>query len=171
MSEQRIALFIDGSNAFASAKALKTEIDYKALLEHFKKQGHLVRAYYYTSVLEDEYSSIKPLIDWLDYNGFTLVKKPAKQWVQDDGTTKTKGNMDIEIAVGMMKMASKIDHAVLLTGDGDFASVVEAVQDEGVRVSVLSTMKTKPNMIADELRRQADDFIELADLPKVLKKR
>jgi len=169
---ERVALFIDGSNVFASAKALGVEFDYKLLLKHFGKDVNLIRAYYYTAVIEgDEYSNIKPLIDWLDYNGYAVVTKPAKQYEQADGTVKTKGNMDIEMAVGMMKMAPNIDRAIVFTGDGDFRSAVEFVQDQGVKVTVVSTMKSKPPMIADELRRQADDFIDLADLTAIKKKR
>ena len=165
MSDQeRIALFIDGANLYATAKALGFDIDYRRLLREFDQRSRLVRAYYYTALIEDEeYSSIRPLIDWLDYNGYAVVTKPAKAYIDATGRRKIKGNMDIELAIDAMVVASNIDHMVLFSGDGDFRSVVEAVQRKGPRVSVVSTITTRPPMIADELRRQADEFIDLVD--------
>ena len=161
----RIALFIDGANLYATAKALGFDIDYKKLLKEFQSRGKLIRAFYYTALVEDqEYSSIRPLIDWLDYNGFAVVTKPTKEFVDALGRRKVKGNMDIELAVDAMEMADHLDHLVLFSGDGDFRSLVEAVQRKGVRVSVVSTNSTQPAMIADELRRQADEFVDLIHL-------
>ncbi len=162
---ERIALFIDGANLYATAKSLGFDIDYKRLLKEFQSRGKLVRAFYYTALIEDqEYSSIRPLIDWLDYNGFAVVTKPTKEFIDALGRRKVKGNMDIELAVDAMEMADHLDHIVLFSGDGDFRSLVEAVQRKGVRVSVVSTNTTQPAMIADELRRQADEFIDLVSL-------
>jgi uncharacterized LabA/DUF88 family protein len=162
---EKIALFIDGANLYAAAKSLGFDIDYKRLLQEFQGKGYLLRAYYYTALAEDqEYSSIRPLIDWLDYNGYTVVTKPTKEFIDVAGRRKIKGNMDIELAVDVMQMAESIDHIVLFSGDGDFRSVVEAVQRKGRKVSVVSTLSTQPPMIADELRRQADHFIDLASL-------
>ena len=161
----RIALFIDGANLYATAKSLGFDIDYKRLLKEFQGRGKLVRAFYYTALVEDqEYSSIRPLIDWLDYNGFAVVTKPTKEFVDALGRRKVKGNMDIELAVDAMEMAEHLDQIVLFSGDGDFRSLVEALQRKGVRVSVVSTNSTQPAMIADELRRQADEFIDLIHL-------
>ncbi len=161
----RIGLFIDGANLYATAKTLGFDIDYKRLLKEFQGRGKLIRAFYYTALVEDqEYSSIRPLIDWLDYNGFAVVTKPTKEFVDALGRRKIKGNMDIELAVDAMEMAEHLDHIVLFSGDGDFRSLVEAVQRKGVRVSVVSTNSTQPAMIADELRRQADEFIDLIHL-------
>ena len=166
MAEQeRIALFIDGANLYASAKSLGFDIDYKRLLKEFHTRGRLIRAFYYTALVEDqEYSSIRPLVDWLDYNGYAVVTKPTKEFVDSTGRRKVKGNMDIELAVAAMEMADHIDHMVLFSGDGDFRSLVEAVQRKGVRVTVVSTIKTTPPMIADELRRQADQYIDLVEI-------
>jgi uncharacterized LabA/DUF88 family protein len=162
---ERIALFIDGANLYATAKSLGFDIDYKRLLKEFQSRGRLVRAFYYTALVEDqEYSSIRPLIDWLDYNGYSVVTKATKEFVDQTGRRKVKGNMDIELAVNAMEMASHIDHMVLFSGDGDFRSLVEAVQRRGVRVSVVSTVTTHPPMVADELRRQADEFVDLVQL-------
>jgi uncharacterized LabA/DUF88 family protein len=166
MSQQeRIALFIDGANLYASAKSLGFDIDYKRLLREFQSKGRLIRAFYYTALVEEqEYSSIRPLVDWLDYNGYSVVTKPAKEFVDSTGRRKVKGNMDIELAVNAMEMADRIDHMVLFSGDGDFRSLVEAVQRKGVRVSVVSTVATQPPMVADELRRQADEFVDLTHM-------
>ncbi len=163
--QERIALFIDGSNLYAAARALNFDIDYKRLLEMFSKKGRLVRAFYYTALIEDqEYSPIRPLVDWLDYNGYTVVTKPTKEFTDATGRRKIKGNMDIELAIDVMEMAQHLDHVVLFSGDGDFRRLVEAVQRKGLRVTVISTIRSQPPMVADELRRQADSFVELLDL-------
>ena len=164
---EKIALFIDGANLYATAKSLGFDIDYKRLLREFQSRGNLLRAFYYTAVIEDqEYSSIRPLIDWLDYNGYSVVTKATKEFVDQTGRRKVKGNMDIELAVDAMELAPHIDHMVLFSGDGDFRSLVEAVQRRGVRVTVISTISTQPPMVADELRRQADVFTDIvADAP------
>lgn len=161
----RLALFIDGANLYSSVRALNADLDFKKMVESFRDRAVLTRAYYYTAVMEgEEFSPIRPLIDFLDYNGFRVVTKPVKRFTDAQGQTRTKGNMDIELAVDMLELAPHIDHAILFSGDGDFRRVVEAVQARGVRVTVISTLKVQPPHIADELRRQADDFIELADL-------
>lgn len=162
---ERTALFIDGANLYASAKGLGFDIDYKELLSFFRSQCHLIRAYYYTALLEDQdYSPIRPLVDWLDYNGYTMITKPAKSFNDASGNRRIKGNMDIELAVDMLELSTHLDHMVLFSGDGDFRALIEAVQRRGTKVSVVSTVKTKPPMAADELRRQADYFIDLDDL-------
>jgi uncharacterized LabA/DUF88 family protein len=167
--EERIALFIDGANLYATAKALGFDIDYKRLLKEFESRGTLVRAFYYTAIIEDqEFSSIRPLIDWLDYNGYTVVTKATKEFIDAGGRRKVKGNMDIELAVNAMELAEYIDEMVLFSGDGDFRSLVEAIQRRGVRVTVVSTLASQPPMIADELRRQADVFTDLKGLQSKL---
>jgi uncharacterized LabA/DUF88 family protein len=170
-SSNKIALFIDGANLYATSKTLGFDIDYKRLLKEFQSRGDLVRAFYYTAIIEDqEFSSIRPLIDWLDYNGFTVVTKATKEFVDASGRRKVKGNMDIELAVDAMELAQHIDQMVLFSGDGDFRSLVAAVQRRGVRVTVVSTISSQPPMIADELRRQADVFTDLMELqPKIVR--
>ena len=166
---ERTALFIDGANLYATAKALQFDIDYKRLLMLFRQKGHLVRALYYTALVEDqEYSSIRPLVDWLDYNGYTMVTKPTKEFTDSMGRRKIKGNMDIELAVDAMRLSETLDHLVLFSGDGDFRPLVAALQQKGKRVSVVSTLQTAPPMVADDLRRQADQFIDLADLEQMI---
>ncbi len=164
-SSNSIALFIDGANLHATAKILGFDIDYRRLLNEFQSRGTLVRAFYYTAVIEDsDFSSIRPLIDWLDYNGFTVVTKPTKEFIDATGRRKVKGNMDIELAVDALELAPHLDEMVLFSGDGDFRSLVEAVQRRGVHVTVVSTISSHPPMIADELRRQADVFTDLMEL-------
>ena len=166
---ERVALFIDGVNNHSAARALGFDIDYQRLLGLFREKARLVRAYYYTALIEDqEYSPIRPLIDWLDYNGYTVIAKPAKEFIDPIGRRKIKGNMDIELAIDVLEMAEHLDHVILFSGDGDFRRLVEAVQRRGLRVSVVSTIKSSPPMVADELRRQADDFIELSELAPLI---
>ncbi len=163
--DERTTLFIDGANLFSASRALGFSIDFKRLLDRFAAEGRLVRACYYTALFDDvEYSPLRPLVDWLDYNGYTLITKRAKEFTDAYGNRTVKGDMDVELAIDAMEMAPKLDHMVLFSGDGDFRRLVEAVQREGVRVSVVSTLRSSPPMAADELRRQADAFIELADL-------
>ena len=167
--QERVALFVDGANLHAAARALGFDIDYKRLLRYFQDQCHLIRAFYYTALVEDqEYSPLRPLVDWLDYNGFTMVTKPTKEFTDAAGRRKIKGNMDIELAIDVMEMAAHLDHIVLFSGDGDFRRLVEAVQRRGLRVSVVSTVRSSPPMVADELRRQADHFIELDEIANMI---
>lgn len=167
--EERVALFIDGANLYSAARTLGFDIDYKKLLDQFRGECQLVRAFYYTALFEEqEYSPIRPLVDWLDYNGYTLVTKPAKEYTDAQGRRKVKGNMDIELAIDVLEMAEHLDHVILFSGDGDFRRLAEAVQRKGLRVSVVSTIKTSPPMVADELRRQCDNFIELSELSKLV---
>ena len=167
--EERMAVFIDGANLYAAARGLGFDIDYRRLLELFANKGRLVRAFYYTALVEnEEYSPIRPLVDWLDYNGYTMVTKPTKEFTDAFGRRKIKGNMDIELAIDVMEMSDRVEHIVIFSGDGDFRRLVEAVQRKGVRVSVVSTMRSQPPMVADELRRQADNFIELQELAAMI---
>lgn len=162
---EKLVLFIDGPNLHATAKALGFDVDYKKLLVLFRKEGHLIRAIYYTTLLEQqEYSSLRPLVDWLEYNGYSMVTKPAKEFIDATGRRRIKGSMDVELTVHAMQLAPQYDHAILFTGDGDFRPLIASLQQSGKRVSVVSTLESQPPMVADELRRQADQFVDLADL-------
>jgi len=165
LPNERTALFIDGANLYSASRNLGFDVDYRSLLDHFRNKTNVVRAYYYSALLDtEEYSPLKPLTDWLAYNGFSLVTKAAREFTDAAGRRRVKGNMDVELAVDMLEMAPRLDHAVLFSGDIDFRRLVEAVQRHGVRVSVISSVRTQPPMVADELRRQADQFVELADI-------
>jgi len=168
-TDERLGLFIDGANLYAAARGLGFDIDYKRLLKHFSAQGKLIRAFYYTALIEDQdYSPIRPLVDWLDYNGYTMVTKPIKEFTDASGRRKVKGNMDIELAVDVMEATAYLDHIVIFSGDGDFRRLVDAAQRRGCRVTVVSTLRSSPPMVADELRRQADNFVELQDLAPII---
>lgn len=170
--QEKTALFVDGANLYAAARMLDFDIDYKKLLELFRSRSLLIRAFYYTALFDDqEYSPIRPLVDWLDYNGYTMVTKPAKEFTDAQGRRKIKGNMDMELAIDVLEMAEHLDHIILFSGDGDFRRLVEAVQRRGVRTTVISTIRSNPPMIADELRRQADNFIELATLANEIQRK
>lgn len=163
--EERLAIFIDGANLYGAARSLGFDIDYRRLLDLFAKKGRLIRAFYYTTLIEDqEYSPIRPLIDWLDYNGYTMVTKPLREYTDSQGRRRVKGNVDIDLAIDALEMADRADHILLFSGDGDFKRLVEAIQRKGVRVTVVSTIKSSPPMVSDELRRQADNFVELMEL-------
>lgn len=167
--DERIALFIDGANLYSAARGLQFDIDYRKLLEAFRNQGRFIRANYYTALIEDqEFSPIRPLVDWLDYNGYSLITKPAREFTDATGRRRVKGDMDIEITVDMMEAAKFADHLFLFSGDGDFTPLVQALQRQGVRVSVVSTIRTNPPMVADDLRRQADNFVDLVDLAPIV---
>ena len=167
--DERVALFIDGANLYSAAKGLTFDIDYRKLLDEFKQHGRLVRAYYYTALVEDQdFSPIRPLVDWLDYNGYSLVTKPAKEYIDANGRRRFKGDMDVEIAVDLMQATAFVDHAFLFSGDGDFRAAIEAVQRRGMRVSVVSTIKSNPPMASDDVRRAADNFVDLVDLANLI---
>ncbi|WP_300529280.1 NYN domain-containing protein [Maricaulis sp.] len=167
--DERIGLFIDGANLYSTTKSLDFDIDFKRLLEEFRKRGRLLRANYYTALLEQEdYNPLRPLVDWLDYNGFSVISKRAKEYTDDHGRRRIKGDMDIELAIDMLEAASYLDHIILFSGDGDFCRAVRAAQNKGARVSVISSLKSSPPMISDDLRRAADNFIELYDLEHMI---
>ena len=163
--QERLALFIDGPNLYNAARALNFDIDYRRLLTLFQSKGRLIRAFYYTALAEEQdYSPIRPLVDWLDYNGFTMVTKPMKEFTDAAGRRRVRGDISVEMTVDVLSLAPRLDHAVIFAGDGDLRRMVEGAQQLGLRVSVLSTIRTQPGMIADDLRRQADQFIDLADI-------
>lgn len=168
-ADERTAFFIDGANLYKAARNLGFDMDYKSLLAKAQANCRLVRAYYYTAMQEDkgqDYSPLRPLVDWLDYNGYSMVTKLSREFTDAAGKRRFKGSVDIELAVDMMLLAPRIDHAVLFSGNGDFRRAVEALQQLGVRVTVVSTVKSNPPMASDELRRQADRFFDLADIEK-----
>lgn len=169
---ERVAVFIDGANLYAASRTLGFDVDYKNLLAYFRQRSYLVRAYYYTALLEtEEYSPLRPLVDWLGYNGYSVVTKPAKEFTDATGRRRVKGSVDIEMAVDVLDLTPHLDHVVIFSGDGDLRRLVEAVQRRGVRVTVISTIRTQPAMIADDLRRQADAFLDLADLAEHITRR
>ena len=163
---ERIGLFIDGSNFHSTTKLLNLEVDYLKLLNFFKGKGQMIRAYYYTALPDQsEISPLRKLTDFLDYNGYTIVSKQTKEYTDHmSGERRVKGNMDMELALDMLKMSKHLDHVYLFSGDGDFCRLLEDVQDRGVRVTVVSSTHTQPKLIADSLRRKADAFLDIDDI-------
>ncbi|MBI1326774.1 MAG: NYN domain-containing protein [Alphaproteobacteria bacterium] len=169
--DEKVALFIDGANLYGAAKALEFDIDYRLLLRWVAERSHLVRAFYYTALLEDaEYSPLRPLVDWLDYNGFTMVTKAVREVGEGATRRKTKAHFDVDLTVDALELADQIDHAVIFSGDGDFSKLVAALQRKGVRVTAVGTIQSNPPMMSDELRRQADHFIDLANLARFIRR-
>ena len=167
--DERLALFIDGTSLHSASRSLEFEIDYKLLRQEFMRRGRLARVHYYTCVNEsDEYTPVKPLVDWLSYNGFAVLSKPVREYTDAMGRKKIKGSIGIELATDAMSMAGHVDHIVIFSGDGDYCCLVQALQRAGVRVTVVSTQKSQPPMVSDELRRQADNFIDICDLRDVI---
>jgi uncharacterized LabA/DUF88 family protein len=161
----KLALFIDGASLYATAKALGFDIDFKRLLSEFASRGTLVRAYYYTTIMEgNEFQAMRPLTDWLDFNGFAVKSKPAKEYDDGLGRRKIKRNIGVELSVDALEISGYVDRVLLFSGDGDFRRLVEAIQRRGPVVTVVSSIRTNPAMIASDLRRQADEFIELDTL-------
>ncbi len=167
-SKDKLAIFIDGANLHSTIKSLAIEIDYKKLIDFYSSNYSLIRAYYYTALLDNNKNQkISPLLDWLEYNGYRLITKKAKNF-SEDNNIKIKGNMDIELAVDALEISNYVDHVVLFSGDGDFKRLIEAIQNKGVKTTAVSSLLTNPPMIADELRRQVDNFIELSLFKEVL---
>ncbi|NOX84314.1 MAG: NYN domain-containing protein [Alphaproteobacteria bacterium] len=168
---ERTAFFIDGANLYKAARNIGFDIDYKNLLAKTKSSCQLLRASYYTAIQEDrdqDYSPLRPLVDWLDYNGYTMVTKTTREFTDQQGRKRYKGSTDIELVVDMLLLADRLDHIVLFSGNGDFRRAIEAVQAKGVRVTMVSTVKSSPPMASDDLRRQADSFVDLVDLEKII---
>ena len=164
-ANEKTVVFIDGANLYATSRGLDFDIDYKKLLAMFRDRSDLIRAYYYTVLIEDqEYSPIRPLVDWLDYNGYTLITKPAKDFTDSSGRRRIRNSINVDLAVDMLEIAERVDHIVLFSGDGGYRRLIEAVQRRGTRVTVISTVATNAAAIADELRRQADSFVDLNTL-------
>lgn len=162
---ERVAAFIDGPNFYAAAKNAGVDTDFKKLRAHLGDNSQFVRAYYYTPVSDtEEFSPVKPLVDWLGYNGFQMVTKPLKEYTDAEGRKKTKGSMNVELTINAMELADKVDHIILFSGDGELAPMIEAVQRKGVRVTVVSSKDGNQSMISDDLRRQADAFVDLSSL-------
>lgn len=161
---KQIALFIDGPNLFETAKAVRLFIDYEKLIAYYKRKGNLMRAYYYTALPDrTEQSDLRPFIDWLDYHGYTVVQKPTKSFYDADGKLTTKGNMDCELILDIVDIHSYLSDVVLFSGDGDFTALCKWVQRRGCKVTVVSTIMSDPApMVADELRRATDVFVDLA---------
>lgn len=171
MSE-KMALFIDGQSLHYTAKALGFDIDFKRLLEDFGWRGFLLRAYYYAQVREDPDANVlRPLLDWLAYNGFVVRQTISKDAHDTADRRKFKRNIGVNLAVDALELAPSIERMFLFAGDSDLATIVRAVQRRGVHVTVVSTMAAKPQVISEELRRSANSFLDLGALRAAISRR
>lgn len=162
---ERTALFIDGADLDATCKALGFHVDFKKVLELFRSTTRLIRATYYALYSEQqEYSPVRPLVDWLGYNGYMTVSKPAKEIVDGTGRHFVANSIAVELTIDAIQLAPSIDHIVLFSGSADFRSLLAALQKAGRRVTVVSSRKASERSVSDELRRQCDQFLELDDL-------
>ena len=172
-SRANVMLFFDGANTQMAAKALSFEIDYKKLRDGFAERCNVLRSYYFQATPPDGYENyayVKPLTDFLSYNNYHLITKPFRQFKDADGVVRGKGNMDIEIAIQMMKSMNKADYLFLFSGDGDFKPLLEECQLNGhAQIVVVSTLHSEPPVVSDELRKQADHYIDWANLEPVVK--
>ncbi|MFV0430836.1 MAG: NYN domain-containing protein [Alphaproteobacteria bacterium] len=167
--KEKTAVFIDGSNLYTTTRVLGFDIDYQKLLKFFQKESNFIRAYYYTALLDgQDYSPLRPLVDWLDYNGYHMTTKQAKEYIDGGGRSRIKGSIDVELAIDMLELADHVDHIVLFSGDGDFRSLVRAVQRKAVKVTAVSTVRSQPSMASDDLRRQADYFVDLLSIKHII---
>ena len=161
---EKVAVLIDGAYLYALSRNLDFDIDYNRLLKWIGMRGQLLRASYYTVIQEDqEYSPIRPLVDWLDYNGFKVITKTSKE----DNTLhirKKRPDIHVELSVDAMAIAKDVDHILLCAGDSDFTHLVKVLQTQGVRTSLFGTIQTSGQITSDELRRHADYFIEMKDI-------
>ena len=165
MTLPKTALFIDGANFYATCRDLGWAVDFVKLREYFDQRTHLLRAYYYTTLPESREVPLRRMIDFLDYNGYSIATKDVRVFYDEEtGEKRVKGNMDIEIALDMLQLAPHLEQVILFSGDSDFARVVLEVQRLGVNVVVVSSLSESTLAMSDDLRRQADSFIDLTEL-------
>ncbi|MCY4048469.1 MAG: NYN domain-containing protein [Hyphomicrobiales bacterium] len=158
----RTSLFIDGPNLYAAKRNLELDIDYRKLLDYFRERCRLIRAHYYTTLYPDQ-EALRHLTDWLDYNGYHVVTRRPKEYF-NEGKRKVKNDMEIELIIDVLEAAPYLDHIVLFSGNGDLSRLTTSLQRSGKLVSIVSTLESDPPMVSDDLRRHADNFIELEAL-------
>lgn len=162
--DERLAIFIDGQHLFSASRNLGFDVDYRNFLECFRKKGKVIRAYYYAVHVDNgEYSPLKPLTDWLAYNGYALSMRTTTEHTDSQGRRRIP-HTDLEMLADMFGIADHVDHMVIVTGNGGYCRGVSLIQQRGVRVSVLSSIKTDSPMLSDDLRRTCDQFIELQEI-------
>lgn len=162
---ERTIVLIDGSNLYHTLKALGWVADYGRLRKYFAARSSLVRVYYFAALRDDGDDKLSLFTRWLAQHGFMVIDKPLKTMTDHaTGEQISRGNLDVEIAVYAMAVAPGVDHIVLMSGDGDFRILVERLQDMGKRVTVVSSCQTRPPICAEDLREQADQFVEMGDM-------
>lgn len=160
----RTAVFVDGANFFyMQKKDLGWFVDLKKLLEFIEKRfGEIEDAYYYVGQDAPPETNQQAFLDALPYMGYSLISKPIKKiWDPHTGTTENKANLDIEIVLDMFNTIDLYDHAVLVSGDGDFDRALQLLKARGKKFTVIATDK----FLARELRATAGrHYINLADI-------
>jgi len=157
---KNVAVFVDVANIFYAAKAAGIDIDYVTLLKSATAGRDFVRAYAYTG-LDPENENQRQFHSFLARNGYKVISKDIRKY----GDGRIKANLDIELVVDMMKTARNLDIAVVVSGDGDFAPAIRAVQEQGVRVEVISFRGNTSSDLIDV----ADQFTDIAQIARVEK--
>lgn len=153
---ERAAVFIDGYGTHYTCKSLGIEIDYRKLSELIRRQTTVIRNYYFTPLVEgQDFIAVKPLLDFLQYNGWTTVTRPYKEHYVSTNTA---------LAVTAMEIAPAIEQAIIFSGNGDFTPLIEALKRRGIHTTVASTVRSEQSYCSDDLRRAADAFIDLDDI-------
>jgi uncharacterized LabA/DUF88 family protein len=158
---KNVAMFVDVANMYYAARGQDVDVDYVALLKHATKGRDLIRAYAYTG-LDPENENQRKFIDFLAKNGYKPVVKDIRKF----GDGRMKANLDIELVVDLFRLADRMDIAVVVSGDGDFAPAIRALQDKGVRAEVISF---KPNTSSD-LIAVADEFMDIMKIASISRK-
>ncbi|WP_188129507.1 NYN domain-containing protein [Rhizobium sp. RU20A] len=162
-NREKVIVFIDGAHFYFVAKSLDFEIDFQKVLAYFKSEAYLVRANYYTAIAEDqEFIGLRPLVDWLDYNGYRVVTKAYKDLTDPSGKKRVRSSMEMELACDLFEQIDTADHLIIIAGDSDLARLVQTAQLKGKKVTVMSTLTGQLASISDELRRKADQFVDLS---------
>ena len=158
---KNVAMFVDVANMYYAARGQDVDVDYVALLKHATKGRDLIRAYAYTG-LDPENENQRKFIDFLGKNGYKPVIKDIRKF----GDGRMKANLDIELVVDLFRLADRMDIAVIVSGDGDFAPAIKALQDKGIRAEVISF---KPNTSSD-LIAVADEFTDIMKIASISRK-
>jgi len=167
--EDRVALVIDGPNLYGTLKALNRDADFKAIYAYFSAHCRLKNCNYYVALpTTDEYNPVQKLVDWLGYNGYRVSTKPLRQHIDEEGRRRVRGSMAVEMAIDMAEMAasSNFDRIVLFSGDTDLRYAIEAAQRKGTPVTMVTSLKS----ISDEVRWQADRFVEIESVLDIISK-
>ena len=169
---ERTSIFIDGRSLFHTARKLDFEVDLSKFSQYFASKFQLVRCSYYTPVSEER-TPLHNILDWLSYNGFTVS---TRVFSPDNHPPSISSLMSVDIIEQTLGNGYAGDepyalqHVVIVSGDGDYCPVVKFLKSRSIRVSVMSSLETEPLSISEELRRLADNFIELDDLRSELER-
>lgn len=160
---EKAAIFIDGWNlARVSRDYLRREIDFERLLNYFSRNARIIKAFYYIGEDTEDGENAKQhkFLTWMKRNGYKVVSRPIKVYVDDKGKYYKKADLDADITLDMMDLADKVDKIVLFSGDGDFANVIDRIGMKGVRTQVVALW----DVASGDLVEAADEFLDLKDI-------